>query len=67
MKAINKRLSALESTRRTNAHAGVYVVDIGDGYVAWQGQRVPLDEWQRRYPDAVVVDIGGTLDENANA
>ncbi len=62
MKAIDKRLSALESTRHANAHGGVFVVDIGDGYVAWQGQRVPLDEWQRQYPNAVVVDIGGTLD-----
>ncbi len=67
MKAIDKRLSALERTQRTNADSGAYVVDIGDGYVAWQGQRVPLDEWQRLYPDAVVVDIGGTLDENAHA
>jgi hypothetical protein len=67
MKAINKRLSALERTRRTNADAGAFVVDTGDGYVEWQGQRVPLDEWQRRYPDAVVVDIGGTLDANAHA
>jgi len=67
MKAIDKRLSALERTQRTNADGGVFVVDTGDGYVAWQGQRVPLDEWQRRYPDAVTVDIGGTLDENAHA
>ncbi len=44
MRTIDKRLSALESTRYANAHAGAYVVDTGDGYVAWQGQRVPLDE-----------------------
>jgi hypothetical protein len=63
MKAIDKRLSALERTRRTNADTGAYIVDIGDGFVTWQGQRLPLDEWQRRYPDAVVVDIGGTRDD----
>ncbi len=38
MRTIDKRLSALESTRYANAHAGAFVVDIG-----------------------------GTLDENANA
>jgi hypothetical protein len=37
----------------------MYVVDIGDGYVDWHGERMPIDEWQRRHPDALTFDIGG--------
>ncbi len=44
----------LEATRM--ATDGRYAIQIGDEpYVTWEGRRVPLDEWQRRYPDAVLV------------
>jgi len=38
----------------------MYVVDIGDGYVDWHGERIPIDDWQRCHPDAITVDIGGS-------
>lgn len=58
--SLERRLDVLE--RGTPDGITLYVIDTGDGYVEWQGQRVPLDEYQRQFPDAVVVDIGGTLD-----
>ncbi len=55
--SLQRRLAALERARTPDG--GMYVVDIGDGYVDWHGERIPIDEWQRRYPESVVVDIGG--------
>ncbi len=44
----------LEATR--TATDGRYAIQIGDEpYVTWEGRRVPLDEWCRLYPDAVLV------------
>jgi hypothetical protein len=42
------------------------VVDIGDGYVDWHGERMPIDEWQRRHPDAITVEIGGGTNDDEN-
>ncbi len=60
---LERRLAALESARTPDD--GLYVVDIGDGYVDWHGERIPIDEWQRHHPDALTVDIGGKLEQYA--
>ncbi len=51
-----QRLAALE--RRTTADDGMYGVDIGDGYITCNGEQIQADEWQRRYPDSIVINIG---------
>ncbi len=56
-RSLERRLAALE--RHQDAGAGAFVVDTGDDMLAWDGQLIPRDEWTRRYPDAVCVDIGG--------
>jgi len=63
-RSLERRLAALERARTPDD--GVYVVDIGDGYVDWHGERIPIDEWQRRHPDAITVDIGGSTNDNEN-
>jgi hypothetical protein len=65
-KEMTRRLDELERQHDADGD-GAFVIDVGIGYVDWQGQRIPTDEWQRRYPDAVFVDIGGTLNENTHA
>ena len=57
-RSLERRLAALESARTPDG--GMYVVDIGDGYVDWHGERIPIDDWQRCHPDAITVDIGGS-------
>jgi hypothetical protein len=56
-RSLQRRLAALERARTPDD--GLYVVDIGDGYVDWHGERMPIDDWQRCHPDALTVDIGG--------
>jgi hypothetical protein len=56
-RSLQRRLAALERARTPDD--GLYVVDIGDGYVDWHGERMPIDEWQRRHPDALTFEIGG--------
>jgi hypothetical protein len=62
--SLQRRLAALERARTPDD--GAYVVDIGDGYVDWHGERIPIDEWQRCHPDAITVDIGGSTNDDEN-
>ncbi len=65
-RSLQRRLAALERARTPDD--GLYVVDIGDGYVDWHGERMPIDDWQRRHPDALTFDIGaGNTVENTHA
>ena len=53
-RSLQRRVMRLEATR--TATDGRYAIQIGDEpYVTWEGQRVPLDEWQRLYPDAMLI------------
>ena len=61
-RSLERRLATLESARTPDD--SMYVVDIGEPDVD-DGERVPLDEWQRRYSRSIVVDIGGELEQHA--
>ncbi len=63
-RSLQRRLAALERARTPDD--GAYVIDIGDGYVDWHGERIPIDDWQRCHPDAITVDIGGSTNDNEN-
>ncbi len=58
--SLQRRLAALESARTPDA--GMYWVDIGEPDVD-DGERVPLDEWQRY---GLVIDIGGSTNDDEN-
>lgn len=53
-----RRLARLE--QRSAPDTGAYIVDIGDETTVydWHGHAFALDEWRRRWPNAVDVDIG---------
>ncbi len=53
-RSLERRLAALERQQDDDDDGGVvaFFVDIGDD--------AELDDWQRRHPDAITVDIGGT-------
>ena len=61
MSNLNKRLSDLEG--RTGGGQSAVVVDWGTGFVNVNGERITIDEFKKRYPDAVVIswedDLGG--------
>ncbi len=62
-RSLEHRLQALEQQAQPE-RAG-YVVQIGDGpdaIVTVDGIDIPLAEYERRYPDAVTIDIGGPGD-----
>ncbi len=60
---IARRLQVLE--QQAQPEGAGYVVVLGDGpnaIVTVDGVDIPLADYQRHYPDAVVVDIGGAGD-----
>ena len=60
---IARRLAALE--QQAQPERGAFVVVIDDdpsSLVTVDGVDITLADYQRRYPDAVVVDIGGPGD-----
>ncbi len=59
-RSLERRLAALESARTPDG--GMYVVDIGEPDVD-DGERVPLDAWQRY---GLVIDIGGEPESGAD-
>ncbi len=62
-RSLEHRLQALED--RAQPERAGYVVQIGDGpdaIVRVDGVDIPLADYERRYPDAVTIDIGGPSD-----
>jgi hypothetical protein len=57
-RSIERRLARLE--QRSAPDTGAYIVVIGDETTVynWHGHAFTLDEWRRRWPNAVDVELG---------
>ncbi len=60
-RSLGRRLAALERQQDDDDDDGgvvAFFVDIGDD--------AELDDWQRRHPDAITVNIGGSTNDDEN-